>query len=254
MNVVKNNRTKGVIDLESRNHIFNIAVCDDEPYSLEKISEMTKNICEKESIKSNISCFKNGKELLDEINNGKEFDLLLLDVMMPQQNGMELAEFLRKGLFDGSIVFISSNKEMALRGYEVSAARYLAKPIEEERLHEAILHCFGQVQTKQELLIPINGGTQRLKTEKIMYIETQGRGCHIVMEQDGYVTAMRISELEEKVSEQGFIRCHQGFLVNMRFIVVVRATEVELMNGIHIPVSKHRIQEVRRQFFSWMEK
>lgn len=240
--------------MKLQSHTFNIAVCDDDPSTLEIIAEMTKQICNKESIKPNLTCFESGRELLDAISFGKSYDLLLLDVMMPQQDGMELARFLRKDSFDGSIVFISSNREMALRGYEVSAARYLAKPIEEERLREALLYCFGQVQTNRELLIPVNGGTQRFRTEKIMYIETQGRGCRVVQEQGECVTTMRISEFEAKISEQKFIRCHQGFLVNMRFIRVVRAAEVELMNGFCIPVSKHRIQEVRKQFFSWMEK
>lgn len=252
--IVKNDKAKGVIDLKLQSHTFNIAVCDDEPQALEIIAGMTKQICDKESIKPYLSCFENGRELLDAINGGKSYDVLLLDVMMPQQDGMELAEFLRKDSFDGSIVFISSNKEMALRGYEVSAARYLAKPVEEKRLREALLYCFGQVQTNKELLIPVNGGTQRFRTEEIMYIETQGRGCRVVQEQDECVTPMRISEFESKISDLGFIRCHQGFLVNMRFICVVRAAQVELMNGICIPVSKHRIQEVRKQFFSWMEK
>ena len=250
----ENDEAKGVIDLKLQSHTFNIAVCDDEPNTLEIIAGMTKQICEEESIRPNISCFESGRELLDAISGGKSYDLLLLDVMMPQQDGMELAQLLRKDSFDGSIVFISSNREMALRGYEVSAARYLAKPIEEERLREALLYCFAQVQTSRELLVPVNGGTQRFRTEEIMYIETQGRGCRVVREQGVCVTAMRISEFEEKLSDSGFIRCHQGFLVNMRFICVVRAAEVELMNGDCIPVSKHRTQEVRKQFFSWMEK
>lgn len=240
--------------MKFQSHTFNIAVCDDEPNTIEKIAEMTKQICDKEGIRPHISCFKGGRELLDAIKGGKSYDLLLLDVMMPEQDGMELAQLLRKDSFDGSIVFISSNREMALRGYEVSAARYLAKPVEEERLREALLYCLGQVQTNRELLIPVNGGTQRLRTEEIMYIETQGRGCRVVQEHGEFVTAMRISEFEGEISEWGFIRCHQGFLVNMRFIRVVRATEVELMNGVCIPVSKHRTQEVRKQFFLWMEK
>lgn len=211
-------------------------------------------ICQKENIELHLSCFKSGKELIDAINDGKSFDLLLLDVMMPKQNGMELAEFLRKSAFGGLIVFISYNKEMALRGYEVSAVRYLAKPLEEERLREALLYCFGQVQTSREFLIPVNGSTQRLRTEEIMYIETQGRGCRVVQEHGECLTVMRISELEAKISEQSFIRCHQSFLVNMRFIYIVRTSEVELVNGVRIPVSKHRIQEVRKRFFYYMEK
>lgn len=252
--MMKKEEAKGVLDLKLQSHTFNIAICDDEPNTIEKIAGMTKQICDKESIKHHISCFESGRELLDAINGGKSYDLLLLDVMMPQQDGMELAEFLRKDSFDGSIVFISSNREMALRGYEVSASRYLAKPVEEERLREALLYCFAQVQINRELLVPINGGTQRFRTEEIMYIETQGRGCRVVWEQGVCVTVMRISEFEERLSDSGFIRCHQGFLVNMRFICIVRATEVELMNVNCIPVSKHRTQEVRKQFFSWMEK
>lgn len=243
-----------MIKLNIQSHPFNIAVCDDETDMLEKVALTAKRICEKEGIDSDIICFESGTKLIDSIKSGKPFDVLLLDVIMPEQNGIELAQFLRKDIFDGSIVFISSNKEMALRGYEVSAARYLAKPVDEEHMREALLYCFGKAQSSKELLIPVNGGTLRLLPEEIMYIETQSRGCHIVSEHDEYVTVMRISEFESKLAANGFVRCHQGFLVNMRFIRVVRSTELELMNEFRIPVSKHRIQNVRKQFFAWMEK
>lgn len=241
-------------NLIKQRHSFYIAACDDEPQEIEKITEMIYKVCEAESIEPHLSCFNSGKDLIDTIESGKTFDLILLDVMMQQENGMELAKLLRDGSFTGHIVFISSNKEMALRGYEVSATRYLAKPVEEERLREAILYCFNRTKMNRAILLPVNGGTQMLHPEEIMYIETQGRGCHIVLKNKECYTVMRISELEAELTNQGFVRCHQSFLVNMRFIRVVRTSELELMNGIHIPVSKHRIHEVRKQFFSWMEQ
>ncbi|MGN0163008.1 MAG: LytR/AlgR family response regulator transcription factor [Candidatus Ornithomonoglobus sp.] len=113
---------------------FRIAICDDEPQDAEYINKTVKEILQTENIDNEIFCYNSGRGLLEIMQNGISFDLLLLDVMMPQLNGMELAAYLRRNLYDTSIIFISSNREMAMYGYEVSAARYLAKPVDPKRL------------------------------------------------------------------------------------------------------------------------
>ena len=108
-----------------------IAVCDDEKDDLAKIISMTKQILQDEKIIHSISVYDSASALLADIQNGISYHILLLDVMMDGMNGMELAAELRKQHNNMTIIFISSNREMALCGYEVSAARYLAKPLDE---------------------------------------------------------------------------------------------------------------------------
>ena len=102
-------------------------------------------MCRAEKIRAEIVCYGTAKDLLEEIQNGKEYAMLLLDVLMPAQDGMELARVLRDKKVETEIVFISCNREMALQGYEVAAARYLAKPLEMKKLTEAVRFCFRKL-------------------------------------------------------------------------------------------------------------
>lgn len=232
---------------------FHIAVCDDNPEDLKTISELTRQILQKEALSFKLTCYESGNQLMQALTDGLSFDLFLLDVMMPVQDGMELAALLRKKQFDVPIIFISYNREMALNGYKVSAARYLAKPVEPENIKEALLHCLSLNRREKGLLIPGSNGNERIFPHEILYIETQLRKSHMVLTDGDLVTGLRISQLETALTGQNFIRCHQGFLVNLSYIRTLKANELELFNGQKIPVSKHRIQDVRKAFFSYLD-
>lgn len=239
-------------------HTFRVAVCDDEQEDRECIRRKTDSIFQEEQIDASVRCYADCGELFHAICEGEKFDLLLLDVIMDDMDGMELAGHLRRGTFEESIVFISNSKEMALRGYEVAASRYLAKPLEEERLREALLHCYRMEVKNKAILIPRGGSVQKVFPREILYVETERRGCRIVIENDrekyALSTSLKISELEPTLLKQNFIRCHQGFLVNLRYAQSLHTKEIVLSDGTRIPVSKHRIQEVRREFFSYLEE
>lgn len=232
--------------------VFNIAVCDDVWMSTEEIAKMTEEVCLEEQIRPEISCFQSAEKLLADIKAKSRYDLMLLDVMMPELDGMELARILRSQKEKTSIVFISSNREMAMQGYEVSAARYLAKPVDKDKLKEAILFCYGEYRKERELLIPVNGSIRKVAPKDIYYIEIVGRKSRIRMEQEEWDTGLSIAELEAMLSGQDFIRCHQSFLVNCRYIRSLRTSSMELTDGRNVPVSKHRIKEVRQAFFDYM--
>lgn len=108
---------------------ISIAICDDEPNDLDEMETMTSELLEAEGISCGVSRFGDAGSLLSSIEGGETFDILLLDVMMENLNGIELAAILRGQENDTAIIFISFNREMALLGYEVSAVRYLAKQI-----------------------------------------------------------------------------------------------------------------------------
>ena len=111
-----------------------IAVCDDIEKDRIQIINMTKGILQDMQVSCSIVGYKDGPSLLADIQNGSKFHIMLLDVMMDEMDGMELAAELRKQGNRTAIIFISINREMALYGYEVSAVRYLIKPLEERKL------------------------------------------------------------------------------------------------------------------------
>lgn len=125
-------------------HIFQIAVCDDDLNDLKETEQSTSEICFEENICACFVSYENSLALLNDLKEGKKFDLLLLDVLMPDLNSMELARCLRESKQNTSIIFISVNLEMALQGYQVSAPRHLVKPLKKDELRETILFCHKQ--------------------------------------------------------------------------------------------------------------
>ncbi len=232
------------------NQAYGIAVCDDQETDRERTRIMAEEICRKEKIPGEISCFSRAKDLLEQLKEGRHFDLLLLDVMMPEQDGIALSRRIREEDRKTDIIFLSVNKEMALMGYEVSAARYLAKPVEREKLREGILHCYARYRKDRDILLHTNGGIKKVSPGEIYYIEIVGRKSRIYLESEEWDTSLSMSRLEEMLLSHGFVRCHQSFLVNCRYVRTLQSTCLELAGGRIVPVSKHRIKEVRQAFGS----
>lgn len=126
-----------------------IAVVDDVEQDRVQIAEETDAILKSAKITHNIDCYASAEALLNAIRGGKKYVLLLLDVLMDEMDGMALAKELRDQGNNTAIIFISSNQEMAHRGYRVNAARYLVKPLDREDLKEALLYCYDKWQDKK---------------------------------------------------------------------------------------------------------
>lgn len=234
------------------NTSISIAICDDEPNDMNEMKAMSKELLEAEKISCSISGFGDAISLLSSIENGKKFDILLLDVMMENLNGMELAASLRRQGNDAAIVFISTNREMALLGYEVSAVRYLAKPVQEEKLREALLYCCQTHLTRKEILLPTADGQRRILISDLIYIEPWDRGTRLVLTDGECKTSVKILELERMLPKQSFTFCHRTVLVNLAFVQSIRYCELTLKNGQIVPVSKYRQAQVKENLLRYL--
>ena len=128
--------------------MYQIAVCDDEQSDLNQAVQLTERILQEADIPCAVTAYGSGVTLLSEIQRGRHFDLLLLDVIMDTLDGMALASHLKEQAAPPDIVFISTDRDMALLGYYVNAKRYLAKPLDVEELREALLYCYQEMQRR----------------------------------------------------------------------------------------------------------
>lgn len=231
---------------------ISIAICDDEPKDLAEIESITKELLQTEDISCGISKFGDAASLRSEIEGGTSFDILLLDVMMECLNGMELAAALRKQGHDASIIFISSNREMALLGYEVSAVRYLAKPVQRAKLQEALLHCCRKQFAQKEILLPTSEGQRRILIPDVIYIEPRERGTRLVLVDGECKSNVKISELERMLPKENFVSCHRTLLVNLAYVQSIRYCELTLKTGQVLPVSKYRQAELKERFLRYL--
>lgn len=233
----------------SASHPIKIAICDDESFFLAQIKQMTENILNKADSFYEIMTYHSCKELLEALEQNMEFHIMLLDIIMDGLNGMDFARKIRSLKNPASIIFVSSNREMALMGYEVSAVRYLQKPIVEEKLEEALLYCFEQWQRKEEILLTTDYGYYRVAFDDIQYVEAFDRGTQVVLEHDVIDVKTKFRDFMEMLPHPLFVQSHRAYIVNLSHVKKMRTNEFEMDGGRKVPISKYRYNEVSKLFF-----
>lgn len=237
---------------ENSGQPLHIAICDDEEADRIHIAGKVEEIMQEEALACCVFSYESGLELLTAIQNGERFNMLLLDVMMEELSGMELAAALRGMGEDTAIIFISSNQEMALRGYEVSAVRYLAKPVQPEQLREAVLYCYRVFCARKEILLPTSKGQCRIPLLDIVYAEAMERMIKLVLRNRMETLNMRFSDLAGLLPKRQFMLCHRSYLVNLDYVGYVRNRELELVTGEVLPVSKYRINALQQKLVDYL--
>lgn len=166
---------------------------------------------------------------------------------------MALAAALRAGHEDAAIIFISSNREMALRGYEVAASRYLAKPVDPEKLREALLHCRAARSGRSALVLPTASGQSSVAPAAVLYAEAWERGVRLHLDGEILEVRLPLSQVAAMLPQGQFACCHRTLLVNHAKVRHVRYCELELRNGERLPISKYRLAQFKSAFLNYLK-
>lgn len=229
-----------------------IAVCDDMEHDRVRTASLTGEVMASLGVSCAIETYDSGKALLAGLYSGKRFQIMLLDVMMDELDGMELARVLRESGNESFIVFISGNREMAMYGYEVSALRFLAKPLDQQKLTETLQCCLDRLETKEEILLPTLGGHHRISVKDIQYVEAFERGSRLMISNRRVISKWKFSEVMQVLPQSLFLQCHRAFAVNLSEVTSIRKYEFALKSKTVIPISKGRYADVQRVFAEYL--
>lgn len=222
-----------------------IAVCDDEVLFLEKIKQyMEKNY---RNLDTEIDYFVSAEELLFQAKKGRKYHLGILDIEMEKMDGMTLARQLKELDEDMEIIFLTSHRELALEGYEVKALRFLVKPIQEEKLAEAIFSAKKILEKRYQKLLFVQENTEEiyLKPEEIYFIEAADKQIKIVTKDREIMGKMGIAQAEKLLPGELFFRCHRSFLVNLSHIRSIDGERILCSDGKEAYVSRLRKKELK---------
>lgn len=225
--------------------MLHLGICDDEKEHRTQMYDMfSRALFQYDEIE--VTYFITAEDAIDRIEKGQfQIDLLLLDIHMPEKSGLELAGYIRKNNIDVDIIFITVSPDHVFDGYTYQAFTYLLKPLDHERIKEEVRR-YMELKNKSSdcLHININGRSERIFLDQVFYIAAEGRKAFF-HEWDGEISAYaKLSDLEDTLKEYGFIRCHQSFLVNKKF-VEAHARTVLTVAGHEIPISRKYIDSVR---------
>lgn len=229
-----------------------IAVVDDIDQDRVQIMEETDTILNHGKIKHSIDCYADAETLLGAIRGGKKYNLLLLDVLMDDMDGMALAQELREQGNQTAIIFISISQEMARRGYRVNASRYLVKPLDRKELEEALIYCYSQWLNKKKILVPIDQGELSVSFMDVQYVEAYDRGTRFCLTNEIIETKLKFKETEAILPKSVFIMCHRAYMVNQALIKGISQYEFRMKSGAVVPISRYRYNDVHQAFLDFI--
>ena len=233
--------------------MLSIAVCDDEVIECCNMAKRIKEIMEEMKIPCIIRQFRSGGELLQALES---FDIVFLDIIMQDLDGMKTAQAFRKKASDKILIFVSSSREYVFEAYDVEAFQYLLKPVDDRKLKNVLQKAIVKTQSRSQEFIIVSRERQKKKLflDDIYYFEIKGRIVDAHGPKGIFTYYEQIGELENKIRDKGFFRCHKSYLINLKYVDGYSRKEVVLENGEKIVIAKRRYDEFVQEMLKVMRK
>lgn len=238
--------------------MLNIAICDDEGFTLESIKDMLINITFKLGISAEISAFNNSNSILAVITeNPKAFDILLLDMYIDENMGLDITRAVREKNQLCAIIFISAFSDKMADSFEHRVSAYLVKPVDQEKLTAAFKTALCHLNIIPSFYLRSKDMNFSIPFHEIMYFESHLKELHLYCKgkQDAMVFTGVLSALAELPTEY-FHQCHKSYIVNFLYVRMLDKTkhEIVLDNGRRLPISRSFYKSVTSQFTSFHSK
>ena len=234
--------------------MLKIAVCDDSRELLEKVE---KDLHEYESVRNTpvtVHTYTNAVDLLDGLKK-TDYDILILDIIMPGFTGMQAAHEIRKFNEEIKIIFLTSSKEFAIESYSVGAYYYLLKPVLKEKLFSVLDKVVSEITSKQEsCVIYTHMGIVNIPFARIECLEVYNK--HLVFHlSDGSTKETRgaLTDYENVFLERKeFLKIHRSYILNMDYIHSIEAGEIATYSGKKFPVSRLLAKDIKERYMNYM--
>ncbi len=221
-----------------------IVICDDNQAVCKELKSYIHN-----NFNFDATCCTNTKDLLNIVKTQhSEIKAIILDIVLENNsNGIEIAANIHKQYSDIKIIFITGYDDIYYKNIfsYFQPFGFLSKPIQYNTLHFFLRKIEINNTQKKYFKITSNYKEKIIPFNDIIYIQSVKRVCEINTIDCQHKSYTKISNLE-KETPQTFIRCHQSFIVNSKFIKKLVNNQILLKNGITIPISRKYISKINK--------
>lgn len=210
--------------------MINIGIVEDNDEARKTLEDNLSRYSKEKGVLFNITAFPTAGKYLGGMNG--QFDIVFMDIELPDGNGMELIKQLRKVSGGGEtiVIFVTNLAQYAVKGYEVRAFDFIVKPISYFNFAEKLTAAIDYYTSKQNSYIWVSNreGKSRLSTSRIKYVEVRSHTL-IYHTLDGDIASTgSLGEAEKALAPSMFSLCNRCFLVNLRYVTTVKDMSVFL--------------------------
>lgn len=225
-----------------------IAICEDNKAHAEILERMILLWAKQENIKVSIGYYRSGEEFLFKMREDARYDLAFLDIQLDKMNGVQLARLIRKEDKTIILVFTTGEDRYLQQGYEVSAFRYLMKPLKKTEVAATLKKANELVEENRRDAVIVTCGdeSRRIFKNDIYYIEVDNHYIVLHMKDSVIRFKEKLKNFEQQFQEPQFCKCHRSFIVNLHYVSKISRERVLMENEEEIPVSRARWDDLNR--------
>lgn len=236
--------------------MISIAVCDDDTYITEKLAECIKKVSTIKNISIDIEVFGDGRDLVDYINHGSRYDIILLDIEMKHVNGLEAAKSIRNVDKNVYLIYVTNYAGYSIEAYSVRPYQFLLKPIDEEKVCKYLSDILTEIMDDDFYFrYSANKVNTKILVQEVVYFESNARVIYIHdIHGAKHKFNGKLNNIEKIFSNSKveFWRIHQSYLVNRKHIYRIGYSKIEMSNSVVLPISEDRRKAIREKYLSNM--
>lgn len=223
--------------------MMHIAICDDERDFVAHLKGLLQQYAAETGEEIKITPYYDGMELVERYDT--TIDLIFLDIQMRLLNGLRTAEHIRRMDEGVGIIFLTTLTQYGLEGYKYQAVNYIIKPMKYVRLKAEMDQWLKKRRKEDSSALAVANDTGKYKVflKSLRYVETFNRNLLLHTGQEHIICYKSMKEMEQKLQNKGFVRCHTSYIVNLSYIKGVKKLEIELITGEKIPISQPKRKE-----------
>ena len=228
--------------------MIKIAVVDDEQIMLEKICRIIDEQFIEEKV---IRSFNNSMDFFNDADK-YNFDLVFLDIDMPEMNGFELAENLKLIKPSITIIFISSHENLVFKSFDYNPYRFVRKSQIENDISTAITSFHNNLKKNNNIYHIVTGNSAlNVLITDIIYFESLKHEIYVNLTTGKFKLKRErdnekcITSIANMLTSKGFIRVYKSFLVNYIHIHSINNDSITLKNGDIIMVNPRNINSIK---------
>jgi DNA-binding LytR/AlgR family response regulator len=240
--------------------MLKIAICDDNIADLSNIVSIIEDYqaLQRDKNKIKYTAFQNATDLIAAMESGQEYNLVLLDILMPFMTGMGAAKEIRQFNQAVKIIFMTSSPEFAVESYSVDAYYYALKPVWKKKLFILLDKVISEteIQLGTSFLIKSKTGLTRIYINRLEFAEVVGRTILYHLTDGSIIEAIgSFRELEkELLSNPCFIKTHRSYIINMEHIDTISQKEIKMQSQDLVPMAKANCNTVKSTYIAFAFK